>query len=1242
VIGAAACNNATGSIALTVAGGSGNYSYLWANGTTSASLTGLASGNYYVRVKDNTTQCIQALTVAVPNLTNLAVNGIVTPPGCNQQNGSITTNLTGGVGLYTYNWSNGATTASLTNLQAGVYVLNVTDNASGCTAQKVFNVGETGGPSVSLNITQPGCATNSNGAISVAASGGYSYKWSNGSVLKDQVNLKAGTYAVIVSDTVSGCSSLYTAVLLPKTQMQITASPRSNTACLAAANGAITVSVSGGTAPYAYLWSNGSTVANLLNIAPGNYTLNVQDAGGCSTSVNVPVSTDSSGLLNITLGTVVKASCNTATNGAVNVSVLGGQLPYTYLWSNGATTANLSNVGPGTYTLTVTDVLGCVKQLSATVGIDSTNLLTVTLDSAHAAGCSGSTSGGLYITASGGTGPYTYSWSNGSSVQDLVNITAGSYSVTVADVNHCSVQLSANVPVSNSGNISLTVDSVKKATCLVSGDGKIYVHASGGAAPYTYAWSNGATTASLSNVNPGLYTLTATDANGCPGQVSVTLGIDTALTLKVGLDSLRGAGCATGNSAAIFITPSGGTMPYTYNWSNGTSVQDLQNVVPGTYVVSVTDARGCNVIRTAQVGIDTAKTPKVVIDSVSGAGCIGSSSGSLYITASHGVAPYSFVWSNGAATEDLLNIAPGSYSVTVHDAAGCTAVKSGSVGVDTNKKIIIALDSIVGATCITSHTGGLLVSVSGGRTPYTYAWSNGSTAQDLSNAMTGAYTLLVTDANGCTAQIGANIGVDTARSIHVTAGAIGGAGCQGSPSGSIAVQVNGGTAPYTYAWSNGATAQNITNVPPGSYSLTVTDASGCTKQFNTNVGIDTANKLTAAVQSVTKARCTGSLSGGVDVSVNGGTPPYTYNWSNGATSQDLSYVASGSYSLTVSDAVGCAVQLSVNVGIDASNPVVAAIDSVIGIGCKDSASGQIYASAHGGVAPYVYLWSNGATTEDLLHVTAGSYTLTVTDDAGCKATANASVIRSAAFSLSASVKNISCYGLTDGAVTLTVSGGSGNYQYNWSNGAVTQSVSGLALGNYMLTVTDKTSQCSKTDTFSIRQPDSLSAGIAVTNDGCADGDDGKITLTVSGGTVPYRYAWTNGAVTASLANLAPATYSVTVTDEQNCTKTFAATVGKDSCNFTVVIHDVITPNGDGVNDLWVIEGIENYPNSKVELYNKWGNLVYDKTGYDNRFRGVGNAGTELPDGTYYYVVKLNAPNRMGGKNDFAGFIMINR
>ena len=730
-----------------------------------------------------------------------------------------------------------------------------------------------------------------------------------------------------------------------------------NVACNGVSTGAVNLTVDSGTTPLTYAWSNGATTQDVTGLAAATYTVTVTDANNCTGTKSFIV-TEPTALAVSVVGSNV--SCLNGIDGSIDATVSGGTGAYTYMWSNGAITQDVTGLVADTYTVTVTDANGCTA--STSTPITQPTAISISLVGSNVS-CFNGTDGSIDATVSGGTGAYTYAWSNGATTQDVTGLAVGTYTVTVTDGNSCTTITST--PITQPAT-AVTVGVVgSNVSCLNGIDGSINATVSGGTGAYTYMWSNGAITQDVTGLVADTYTVTVTDANGCTASTSTPITQPTAISISLVGSNVS---CFNGTNGSIDATVSGGTGAYTYLWSNGAITQDVTGLAAGTYTVTVTDANGCTASTSTPV---TQPTALAISGVAAGATCNGGNNGSVTLTVTGATAPYTYLWSNTAATKDITGLAAGNYSVTVSDANGCTATDSYTV---TAQSSIVLSGVADNATCNGTSTGSVDITLSGGATPYTIAWSTTAATEDITNVAAGTYTVTVTDDNGCTATDSYIVTEPTAIAVS---GAVTDANCNGSTDGDVDLTVTGGTAPYTYAWSTTAATEDITNVAAGTYTVTVTDDNGCTATDSYTVTEPTAVLVSGLV---TDANCNGSSDGEVDVTISGGVAPYTYVWSNAATTEDITGLAAGSYDVTVTDANGCTTTGAFTV-VDGSSLSLAAV--ITDATCLDSLDGEIALTVTGGIAPYAFAWDNTATTANLAGLAVGDYTVTVTDANGC-------------------------------------------------------------------------------------------------------------------------------------------------------------------------------------------------------------------------------------------------------------------
>ncbi|MFN5910910.1 MAG: beta strand repeat-containing protein, partial [Bacteroidota bacterium] len=701
--------------------------------------------------------------------------------------------------------------------------------------------------------------------------------------------------------------------------------------------------------------------------------------------------------------------------------------------------------GTVTFTLTPTNNLGCpitpasfsvnLTQFTSTLAAVPTNIT-----------CNGLTNGSINLTVTPGAPPYStsaYSWSNGATIEDITGLGVNTYTVTVTDVNGCTGTTSAAItqPTVLTGAITAQTN----VSCFGGNNGSVTVAGSGATPGYTYSLNGGAAQVSgtFSGLVAGAYTITITDTRGCTRDIPVTITQPLApLTLTSTPTNVLCNGASTG---AIDITPSGGTPGYTYTWTTvgGSGLtagsQDQSGLTAGQYTVVVTDA---NYGLSAQAGCTTTSTftitqplaPLTLTSTPTNVLCNGASTGAIDITPSGGTPGYTYTWTTvggsglTAGSQDQSGLTAGQYTVVVTDAnyglsaqAGCTTTSTFTI---TQPLAPLTLTSTpTNVLCNGASTGAIDITPSGGTPGYTYTWTtvggSGLTAgaQDQSGLTAGQYTVVVTDANyglsaqaGCTATTTITITepTDVTVSSAVTTNYTGfGVSCIGLSDGGLSSTPGGGAGGYTYSWntvpSTGvvSTIQDPTGLPAGTYQVTVTDANGCTEVSTVTITEPTDIVINPLVPSVyaggfNLSGC--NPDGSIDMTLTGGTGVYTYTWNPGNfTTQDISNLAAGTYTVVATDQNGCTETATIT--LTQPNQLITTISSPTypsgtNISCFGFNDGSIDLGVSGGTplagGGYTYSWTgpNGFTSgvQDPGSLIAGVYNVTITDANGCQVT----------------------------------------------------------------------------------------------------------------------------------------------------------------------------------------------------------------------------------------------------------------
>ncbi len=1105
-------------------GGMPPYKYAWDNGETTPIAMQLSEGAHTVTVTDRQGCEVSAVVNISRTLEELAVQiEQIKPIKCQGNKSAVLkVNAAGGAKPYTYKWSAAdAPTPQLTGLLAGDYSVTVTD-ANGTVASATYTVEEPSAFQVQAQVTQPASANGSDGAAEVEASGGvppYQFAWSSGGNAAAVTGLPAGKHTVTVTDA-NGCATTAEVTvgedILP---LSLNISQDATIDCQGAAAGALSAKVTGGKSPFTYAWSNGGAGEVLSGLTAGAYTLTVTDAAGTAAEASYTIEEPAA----LKARVVQVAPANTgASDGAAKAEVSGGVTPYTYLWTNGAGTAEIESLVSGTYTVTVTDGNGCKATAKVEVTEDIAPLQ-VQLEVSQPVSCSEGADGQLTAVVDGGKGPFAYAWSNGSTAeQQLKALTAGTYSLTVTDaVGNTS---SATVEVSAPPRLKVGVEVTGEAS-PGQADGRAVVRATGGNEGYQYLWSSGETSAEATRLPAGMQTVTVTDAKGCNSTISVEM-VEEIQPLQVSLSLIQPVTCAGATDGVLAATVKGGKGPFVYAWSSGQSEGEITGLQAGNYSLTVTDSKGTSV--QATFGL-TEPTPVQATAAATQPASTNNSDGIARVNATGGTEPYAYSWSTGATTAEANSLAPAEHRVTVTDANGCTTTATVSIS-ENILPLQVSLTEVASISCKGEATGAVSSEVTGGKAPFTYVWSAGQESGKAEQLTAGAYTLTVTDAAGTTAT--ANLTLSEPEALSAEALAVQPASTNNTD-GIARVSATGGTNPYTYSWSTGAASDEASGLAPGEHSVTVTDANGCTATATVSIG---ENILPLALKLEVSApiSCKGG-SGALNAAITGGKPPFAYAWSNGATEPQAAGLSAGTYQLTITDAAGTTVEAETTLSEPA---VLSAKATAVQPASTNNSDGVAKVTANGGTAPYAYAWSTGSTGEQAAGLPPATHQVTVTDANGC--TAEASVVISENIlplevELSAT-QTISCSSASDGAVEAVINGGKPPYTIAWSDESTAgENRTGLGAGTYEVTVTDEAGN-EKTAAVSLSAPEPLTAELGRVEPAFSDtSEDGKAEVSGNGGTPPYKISWDNGAEGPLVENLSLGQHSVTVTDANGCT-----------------------------------------------------------------------------------------------------------
>ncbi|WP_462280920.1 T9SS type B sorting domain-containing protein, partial [Salinivirga cyanobacteriivorans] len=1142
----------------------------------------------------------------------------------NYCNGMLEVEATGGNGGFTYQWSDGQTGPIASDLCADGYSVTATD-AQGCEMVYTDSVYDVDIHMEVTDTTHVLCAGNPTGSATVVASGGnapYTYNWSDGNTGASNSGMTAGWYYITITD-LNSCEhvdsleikTLYDLQLAFSDTVQITCNPQN----IGDSTGGITVTPTGGQAPYTYTWSssdgNDSIATNL--VAGWNY-VTVSDPN-CSAVDSVFLSAPAP--IQIIETDHQDVLCHGDTTGSTTISVNNGAAPLTLEWAHTSELDlyTLNNLGAGDYTAMVTDNNACMEDTTITILEPAPIAYNVDITPADC----GVDNGTITVNnITGGDGNYTVSWSHPDWTVDSVgtsitNLGVGDYTMTIVDGNLCDTVEVITMPDNSDINVTL-VDAVDPS-CGGVCDGSAEINIDGGTAPFTITWSNGDTELTADSLCTGTFSVTVVDDNNCSFILTDSLQEPDPIVVDdfVYTDPIQ---CAGDSLADLYADVSGGTGELTYRWedSEGT-LQSLDSTLTSaiagdTYHLTVTDDNLCELV----TSIDITSMPDSIFMAfnMGQTNCPEDSTGWAAVDVTGGVGPYNYNWYKaddpafpivGAATDSASSLAFGYYIVEVTDALGCTVVDS--VIVESNTALDFTVEILQEVTC-SGNGSARVTDIVNGTGPYSYEWSSGETTETAIALNVGTNSVILTDETSTCSVIKEfemsdefvfDVRIYELQPDYIT-------GDDGN--GRIRLEATGGVRPYTYEWADedGPIADNdslLTFLDQGWYYYTVTDDQGCTISDSAEI-IETSIYIEDTV--ITDVSCYGYSDGAISIVPAGGVPPYSITWSNDSTGTDISGLSAGTYYLTINDVFS---SYEDSLIVNEPQPYVYNND-IIEASCS-GADGSITISVEsGGTEPFTFDWAydgypeldpeglawawpddttvTGSTIEDL-HV--GYYYFTLVDDNGCVAEDSVYIPDNSDFAIDPIAIDPNCLAenLDNGSITLNAENGTTPYDYTWSHDATLNNdvAANLEEGTYFATVIDD-DLCVRTDNFTLTAPVSVEFEYTSTKPVCSYDTTGSITITPLQGNGEFQYAVfpTGGSPDyepdSVFENLGTGPYTIRVIDEASCIEDKPAIIQSETSEILIsALNDIpgCPTDSSGIARIEVTEGAPGVPFSSL-------------------------------------------------------------
>ena len=844
--------------------------------------------------------------------------------------------------------------------------------------------------------------------------------------------------------------------------------------------------------------------------------------------------------LAINLVSQTNVSCDSGTDGVLEVAAANGTPPYTYTLDGGASQSSgfFTNLGAGAYLVEVTDAANEVENITVTI-IQPDPIIPIITQQQNVT-CNGGTDGFISANAVGGTVASNYFYSidgvNFSPNNTFTNIPTGTYALTILDDNNCEATLS--FIISQPDPLQSFVSSQTEVDCFGNNSGAIEFNTTGGSQSYLYSLNqvNYQASNSFANLLAGNYTLYTLDANNCTSETPFTIS-EPAL-LEISVNQQTNLNCFGDINGEVILNGQGGTGNYQYNIDGGNyqASATFNNLSTGSYDFNIKDANDC----IASLNITITSPPEIVtqVSEIISVECFGGNTGSVTLQLSGGAGNFNTTMNGNTVTGNAVvfqNLAAGTYPILIEDGNSCTAIET--IVINENTEVQLFLTSAQNVTCNGSSNGTIEVNVVGGNGGYIYSinGSPNSSNNTFTNLSAGQYAISTIDDLGCEDTITVDIIEPSAIQVNLISQT--NESCSGANDGSATFQANGGVGNFQYTLNTITNSTGIfTNLSAGNYNVVVLDGNTCIEDFP--FLINSTNPIIAQIDTQIEVDCFGNNNGTIQVSASGGNSNFTFNLGTQSNSTGFfQNLVAGNYTISITDGNNC--QTTIAATISQPNEISPSLANSQNVDCFGENSGSFQIQASGGTGSYNFSIGNETNTTGIFeNLNANTYNITITDENNCTSLIELELTEPAVLEITNNQStNINCFGNNNGSINLGAIGGTGTLTFSLENESNTSGLfENLGANNYTISVEDENG-CTTSIEINITEPTVLTYEILQTNPiDCAGGNNGMIQFAANGGTGNHQFSLDGQTNSTGLfENLAANGYIINLTDENGCT-----------------------------------------------------------------------------------------------------------